>query len=93
MNAQQKVISSPLHDVLARKLSVPPQSCDGPLQVIAGRPQPVQAAGVHRLRIDPAKRARDDALRTYICGQYRSKNITPPVGTQQDLDQACKGAK
>jgi hypothetical protein len=69
------------------------QTCDGPVQVIAGRPQPASAAAVHRLRIDPAKRMRDDALRTYICDQYRAKNITPPVGTQQDLNQACKGVK
>ena len=73
-------------------ISPPPQSCNGLIQVIPGRPQPVHAA-VHSLRKDPAKRARDNALRTYICRQYRAKNITPPAGTQQDLDQACKGVK
>lgn len=74
-------------------ISPPTQSCNGLIQVIPGHPQPVHAAAVHRLRKDPAKRARDNALRTYICQQYRAKNITPPAGTQQDLDQACKGVK
>lgn len=68
------------------------ESCNAIVQVIPGRPQTAHAA-VHRLRKDPRKRIRDDALRTYICQQYRSKQIALPVGTQQDLDQACKGVK
>ena len=74
-------------------VSPPPQSCDGAIQVIPGRPPVVHAVAVRRLRKDPVKRSRDEALRTYICQQYRAKGVAPPVGTQQDLDQACKGVK
>lgn len=75
-------------------MSLQPASCDGPVQVIPGRPPLAPAPAVHRLSKDPAKRQRDEDLRTYICQQYRTRKIAPPAGTrQQDLDQACKGVK
>jgi len=74
-------------------LSPPSPSCNGAIQVIPGRPPVVHAVAVHRLRKDPVKLSRDEIRRTYICQQYRAKNIAPPVGTQQDLDEACKGVK
>lgn len=69
------------------------QSCNGPLIVKAGRPQTPAVAPVHKLQKDLHKRERDRAMLTYVCQQYRTRNLAPPVGTQQDLDRACHGVK
>jgi hypothetical protein len=74
-------------------LSAPAQSCDGPISVVQGPPPPPTAATVHPLKKDAAKQVRDDAIRSYVCHKYRDQHLTPPVGTQQDLEQACKRVK
>jgi hypothetical protein len=82
-------------NALPRMTIIPPiQTCNGSIPVIAGPPPPAPAPAVRKLRKDAVKQVRDDALRTYICQQYRTQKLPPPAGTsQQDLDRACKGVK
>ena len=75
-------------------MAAPPQSCDGVVTVTQGRPQPTPLTAVHRLKKDPRKQVRDDAIRSYVCHAYRDKKLPPPPGSkQEDLDAACKGVK
>jgi len=75
-------------------LAPPPQPCDGTITVKSGFPQPAPIATVHKLKIDPGKQVRDQAIRNYVCHNYKTKPFALPANTsQQDFDQACKGVK
>jgi len=75
-------------------LAPPARPCDGTLTVKSGLPQPAPVTTAHKLKIDPSKRVRDQAVRNYVCHNYKMKKFTlPPNTSQQDFDQACKGVK
>jgi len=75
-------------------LAPPVQPCERLLTVKSGMPQPAPPPTTHKIQIDPSKRVRDDAIRNYVCHNYKARNFALPAGTtQQDLDQACKGIK
>lgn len=79
-----------------KKMSMvtPAQPCDGTIAVQSGIPLPAPITTTRKLNIDPQKRVRDQAVRNYICHNYKTKQFALPANTtQQDFDQACKGVK
>ena len=78
---------------LKKMMLAPPSQACRTLTVHSGQlPQPTPIQTNQKLKIDPHKQIRDDAVRNYVCRTYRSKNFSLPAGvTQQDFDQACKG--
>lgn len=75
-------------------LTSSPQPCDGTIPVRSGLPQPMPVTAVHKLKIDANKQVRDQAVRNYVCRNYKAKAFALPANTtRQDFDQACKGVK
>ena len=68
-------------------------SCNKSMTVITGAPPSAAAVSAQKLKKDQRKRDRDDTMRAYVCHQYQSGNMQPPVGTQDQLNRACKGVK
>lgn len=82
------IVPPPPHPIMGAAAS-----CNGSVKVSTGTPPLAVAVSIRKLQKDQRKRDRDDAMRAYLCHEYQSGNMRPPVGTQAQLNQACKGVK
>ncbi len=69
------------------------KTCEGAIEVINGAPPVPQAkvTALTGLHPDPVKMTRDDNIRAEICRKWDGRE--PPVGTADQLKEACQGVK